>query len=49
MSNSIKDVRVLKYFVPPPIRTTVIEYQNVDIDPNLRKNVTDFFLNKSIK
>jgi len=46
---TINDKRVLKYFIPPPIITSVIEYQNVNKDERLRKNVTDFFLKKSIK
>lgn len=47
--STINDKRILKYFVPPPIVTTVVEYQNINKDENLRKNVTDFFLKKSIK
>ena len=46
---TINDKRVLKYFIPPPIITNVIEYQDVNKDERLRKNVTDFFLKKSIK
>ena len=46
---TINDKRVLKYFIPPPNITSVIEYQNVNKDERLRKNVTDFFLKKSIK
>ncbi len=46
---TINDKRVLKYFIPPPIITSVIEYQDVNKDKRLRKNVTDFFLKKSIK
>ncbi len=46
---TINDKRILKYFIPPPIVTNVVEYQNVNKDQNLRKNVTDFFLKKSIK
>lgn len=46
---TINDKRILKYFIPPPIVTSVVEYQNVNKDGRLRKNVTDFFLKKSIK
>lgn len=45
----MNDKRVLKYFIPPPIYTTVVEYQDINKDKKLRDNVTNFFLTKSIK
>ena len=47
--NKLKLDRPLTYFVPPPIITSTLTYQNVNKDPELRKNMTEFFLNKSIK
>jgi len=41
--------RILKYFIPPPLVTNVVEYQDINKDKNLRENVTNFFLRKSIK
>jgi hypothetical protein len=37
------------YFIPPPFYYGVDVYTNVNIDPNLRQMVTEFFLKKSIK
>jgi hypothetical protein len=37
------------YFVPPPFISSTLSYQNVNKDPELRKSVTYFFLDKSIK
>lgn len=41
--------RPLTYFVPPPVISSTLTYQNVNKDPELRKIMTEFFLNKSIK
>lgn len=30
-------------FLPPPFTSTFFTYQNVNVDPNLRKNVTDYY------
>lgn len=30
-------------FLPPPFTSTYFTYQNVNADPKLRKNVTDFY------
>lgn len=30
-------------FLPPPFTQTYFSYQNVNADPKLRKNVTDYF------
>ena len=30
-------------FLPPPFTSTFFKYQNVNVDPNLRKNVTDHY------
>lgn len=38
-----------KYYIPPPYINSNIQYQNIDIDPNLRKLITKFYLKKSIK
>lgn len=45
----INDTRVLKYFIPPPIYTSIVEYQDVNKDKNLRELVTNYFLEKTIK
>ena len=47
--NTINDKRVLRYFIPPPIVTSVVEYQDINKDKKLRENITSFFLKKSIK
>jgi len=44
-----KNIRIKKYFPPPPYVGTLIEYIDVNKDKNLRKSVTDFFHKKSIK
>ena len=41
--------RIKTIFPAPPLITTFHEYQDVNKDPNLRKNVTEFFYKKSIK
>jgi hypothetical protein len=38
--------RILKYFIPPPLVTSVVEYQDINKDRHLRENVTKFFLKK---
>lgn len=47
--NINNDERILKYFIPPPIVTNIIEYQDINKDKKLRTDVTNFFLKKSIK
>jgi hypothetical protein len=44
-----RDNYLRKYFVPPPFINSTITYQDVNKDPELRKMMTIFFLNKSIK
>ena len=41
--------RVRKYFPPPPVIGTLIEYIDVNKDKDLRKSVTTFFHKKIIK
>ena len=38
-----------RYWPVPPMHETVFEYQNINTDVNLRKNVTIFFYEKVIK
>jgi hypothetical protein len=40
---------IKKYFPPPPLINSIIEYQDVNTDPTLRKLMTTFFLKKTIK
>lgn len=40
---------IKKYYIQPPYINSVIQYQNIDIDPDLRKLITHFYLKKSIK
>jgi hypothetical protein len=40
---------IKKYYIPPPYINSVIQYQNVGSDPNLRRLITEFYLKKSIK
>jgi len=49
MIKNYKDTRVLNYFIPPPFIDSQLVYQDVNKDENLRKNMTEFFLKKSIK
>ncbi len=44
-----KNTRQQYYFVPPPFVNSIVEYQNVNNDPQLRKNITEFYYNKTIK
>lgn len=46
---SIVEPRIKRYWVPPPIIESVVEYQDVNKDVNLRKDVSDYFYNKVIK
>ena len=48
-TNNINTNNIRTYFVPPPYYYGVDIYTNVDVDPNLRQMVTEFFLKKSIK
>ena len=45
----VNDKRVLKYFIPPPVHTSILEYQDVNKDKNLRELVSNYFLKKTIK
>jgi len=45
MNNNI----IKKYYIPPPYINSNIQYQNIDIDHNLRKLITKFYLKKLIK
>jgi hypothetical protein len=47
--NQDNNKNVRKYYPPPPIINSVVQYENVNVDPNLRKLMTEFFLKKSIK
>ena len=38
-----------KYFPPPPLVESTYQYQNVNIDVNLRNNVISFFIQKLIR
>ncbi len=40
---------IKKYYIPPPFINSNIQYQNIDVDPNLRKIITKFYLKKTIK
>jgi len=39
----------LTYFLPPPVINSTFVYQDINKDPILRKNITNFFLQKTIK
>jgi hypothetical protein len=41
--------RPLTYFLPPPVINSTFVYQDVNKDPQLRYEVTNFFVNKTIK
>jgi len=41
--------RPLTYFLPPPVINSTFIYQDVNKDPQLRYDVTNFFINKTIK
>ena len=40
---------IKKYYPQPPLINSVIKYENINKDPNLRKLMTNFYLKKSIK
>ena len=44
-----KNLRIKKYFVPPPVIGTLVEYPDLNKDKDLRRSVTDFFYKKTIK
>lgn len=44
-----KNLRIKKYFPPPPVIGTLVEYIDVNKDKDLRRQVTTFFHKKSIK
>lgn len=48
-NNIIKYERPLTYFLPPPIISSTLIYQDINKDQNLREDVTNFFLQKTIK
>ena len=48
-NNVITYDRPLTYFLPPPLITSNFVYQDINSDPTLRENITNFFLNKTIK
>lgn len=46
--NLLKDT-INPYFISPPINYMVKSYENVNVNPNLRQMVTEFYIKKSIK
>jgi len=40
---------IKKYYPPPPIQDSIYEYQNLNKDPKLRNEVTNFFKKKVLK
>ena len=48
-TNDIIYDKPLTYFLPPPLINSTLIYQDVNTDPILRENITNFFLNKTIK
>jgi hypothetical protein len=48
-SNIISTNNITSYFTPPPFYYGIDIYTNVNVDPNLRQMVTEFYLKKSIK
>lgn len=48
-NNVITYERPLTYFLPPPVITSSLVYQDINKDQRLREEVTNFFLNKTIK
>jgi hypothetical protein len=48
-NNVITYDRPLTYFLPPPVINSTLMYQDVNKDTILRKNITNFFLKKTIK
>lgn len=49
MSTSTVKPKFRRYWPVPPINGSIYEYQNINKDIRLRKNVTDFFHSKIIK
>tara|TARA_E500000178_G_C16951581_1_gene721543 strand:- start:931 stop:1272 length:342 start_codon:yes stop_codon:yes gene_type:complete len=49
MNQNNSEIRIKKYFPPPPLIGTYYEYIDVNQDKDLRKLVTDFFYKKVIK
>ncbi len=39
--------RIKRYWVPPPVIQSYIEYQDINKDKKLRANVTDYFYDKT--
>ena len=48
-SNIISTNNITSYFTPPPFYYGIDIYTNVNVDPNLRQMVTEFYLKKTIK
>jgi hypothetical protein len=48
-NNVITYERPLTYFLPPPLINSTFIYQDVNKDPKLREDITNFFLKKTIK
>lgn len=48
-NNIVTYNKPLTYFVPPPMINSSFYYQDINTDANLRDNVTNFFLKKTIK
>jgi hypothetical protein len=46
---SIEEPRYRRFWVPPPFIDHIYEYQNVNKDINLRKDVTEFFVDKILE
>ena len=49
MTNNNSQIRIKKFFPPPPFIGTFFEYTDVNKDENLRRKVTQFFHKKVIK
>jgi hypothetical protein len=48
-SNTVEKPKFKKYYPAPPIIESVYEYQDVNKDVNLRKQVTLYYYNKLLK
>ena len=47
--NQNNTVYVKKFYPPPPFINSVLQYENVNRDPNLKEMITTFYLKKAIK
>ena len=43
------EIRIKKYYPPPPVIGTLFQYTDVNNDVNLRRSVTTFFHKKTLK